>query len=182
MKKLLLMGWLGVILSGCATQIQGPNYQSVNPSFDLFAFFDGSVKAWGIVQNRSGELVQRFEVDIDGRVEGNRLILDEIFEYGIGDGAKQRTWIIEKLPNGGYRGFAHDVLDEASGESFGNAFHWSYGMEIPVGQRTIEVQFEDWFWALDDSRILSRSYLQKFGFDVAEVTLFMERNEFVTDQ
>ena len=55
-------------------------------------------------------------------------------------------------------------------------------MEIPVGQRTIEVQFEDWFWALDDSRILSRSYLQKFGFDVAEVTLFMERNEFVTDQ
>ena len=110
MKKLLLMGWLGVILSGCATHIQGPNYQSVNPSFDLFEFFDGSVKAWGIVQNRSGELVQRFEVDIDGRVEGNRLILDERFEYGIGDGAKQRTWMIDKLPDGSYRGFAHDVL------------------------------------------------------------------------
>ena len=182
MKNILLMSWLVAILSGCATHIQGPNYQAVNPSFDLFAFFDGPVKAWGIVQNRSGELVQRFEVDIDGRVEGNRLVLDEVFEYGIGEGVEQRTWMIEKLPDGRYRGFAHDVLDEASGESFGNAFHWSYGMEIPVGQRTIEVQFEDWFWALDDSRILSRSYLQKFGFDVAEVTLFMERDEFVTDQ
>ena len=102
--------------------------------------------------------------------------------YGIGDGAKQRTWMIDKLPDGSYRGFAHDVLGEASGESFGNAFHWSYRMEIPVGQRTIEVQFEDWFWALDDSRILTRSYLQKFGFDVAEVTLLMERDEIVTPQ
>jgi len=44
------------------------------------------------------------------------------------------------------------------------------------------VQFEDWFWALDDSRILSRSYLQKFGFDVAEVTLLMERDEIKTPE
>jgi len=73
-------------------------------------------------------------------------------------------------------------LGEASGESFGNAFHWSYRMEIPVGQRTVEVQFEDWFWALDDSRILSRSYLQKFGFDVAELTLLMERDEIKTHE
>lgn len=176
MKKMLLMSWLVAILTGCATHIQGPNYQSMNPSFELFEFFDGPVKAWGIVQNRSGELVQRFEVDIDGRVEGNLLILDEVFEYGIGNGVKRRTWMIEKSPDGSYRGSAHDVVGEASGESFGNAFHWTYRMEIPVGKRTIEVQFKDWFWALDDNRILSRSYLQKFGFDVAEITLLMERD------
>jgi hypothetical protein len=38
------------------------------------------------------------------------------------------------------------------------------------------VRFEDWFWALDKNRIMNRSYLQKFGFDVAEVTIFMERH------
>jgi hypothetical protein len=37
------------------------------------------------------------------------------------------------------------------------------------------VQFNDWIWALDGSRIVNRSYIQKFGLDIAEVTIFMER-------
>ena len=39
------------------------------------------------------------------------------------------------------------------------------------------VRFEDWIWALHKRRILNRSYIQKFGFDVAEITIFMERRE-----
>jgi hypothetical protein len=48
-------------------------------------------------------------------------------------------------------------------------------MDIPVDDTLYEVSFEDWFWAIDDRRLFNRSYLQKFGFDVAEVTIFMER-------
>ena len=48
-------------------------------------------------------------------------------------------------------------------------------MEIPVGNTLYEVGFEDWFWAIDDRRLLNRSYIQKFGLDMAEVTIFMER-------
>lgn len=175
MKRLLLICCITAVLSGCATTIHGPNYQAVEPPLDLFEFFDGSVKAWGLVQNRSGELVQRFEVDIEGRVEGNRLILDEVFQYSIGEGVLERTWHIDRREDGSYEGSAADILEEAHGRSFGNAFHWTYRMAIPVGERVIEVTFEDWFWALDEKRLFNRSYLQKFGFDVAEVTLFMER-------
>lgn len=171
-------GWVllcAIALTGCATHLEGGRYQRVEPKFDLFAFFDGPVRAWGLVQGRDGELVQRFIVDIDGRMEGNQLILDETFEYAIGEGPKTRTWVIEKRGDGGYSGSAGDISGLANGQSFGNAFHWQYEMDIPVGERMIRVQFSDWFWALDESRLFNRSYLQKFGFDVAEVTIFMER-------
>jgi hypothetical protein len=67
------------------------------------------------------------------------------------------------------------VSGEARGRSYGNAFHWQYAMDIPVRGQMLEVKFSDWFWALDEQRLMNRSYLQKFGVDVAEVTIFMER-------
>lgn len=70
-------------LSGCSVSVDGEDYQAVSPKFDIEQFFDGNVKAWGIVQNRSGEVVQRFVVNIDGSIEGNTLTLDETFEYGV---------------------------------------------------------------------------------------------------
>jgi hypothetical protein len=80
-----------------------------------------------------------------------------------------------RLANGQYQGTAGDILGEATGSTFGNAFHWAYRMDIPVDDKLYEVGFEDWFWAIDDRRLFNRSYIQKFGFDVAEVTIFMER-------
>jgi hypothetical protein len=162
-------------LAGCATTIEGPRYQTTEPRFDLFSFFDGPVKAWGLVQGRDGELIQRFEVEIDGSVQGDQLTLDETFTYGFGDGVESRVWTITRGAGGRYTGRAGDVLGEARGTSYGNAFHWQYAMDIPVRGQTLEVQFSDWFWALDETRIMNRSYIQKLGFDVAEVTIFMEQ-------
>ena len=50
-------------------------------------------------------------------------------------------------------------------------------MDLPVGDRTYRVRFDDWIFALDAQRIVNRSYLQKFGIDVAEVTIFMQRRD-----
>ncbi len=168
-----LMLWL----AGCATAIDGARYQATEPAFDLFEFFDGSVKAWGLVQGRDGELIQRFEVAIEGSIEGDQLTLDETFTYGFGEGVESRVWTITRRADGSYSGRAGDVSGEARGRSYGNAFHWQYAMDIPVRGQMLEVKFSDWFWALDEQRLMNRSYLQKFGFDVAEVTIFMERQE-----
>ena len=162
-------------LSGCATSLEGERYRAIEPRFDLFQFFDGNVKAWGLVQNRKGEVIQKFEVDIKGTISGNRITLDERFEYAIGTGPARRVWQIERLEGGLYQGTADDIIGEASGASYGNALRWSYRMNIPVDDTLYEVGFEDWFWAIDDRRLFNRSYIQKFGFDTAEVTIFMER-------
>ena len=174
-KPLLVWCVCALTLSGCATRLDGLQYQAVEPRFDLFGFFEGSVTAWGLVQGRDGELIQRFRVDIEGRVDGDRLTLDETFTYGFGEGVTHRVWTIDRVAPGQYRGQAGDVLETALGQAYGNAFRWTYRMSIPVGGRAFDVRFEDWFWAVDERRIMNRSYLQKFGLDVAEVTLFMER-------
>ncbi|HAN80003.1 MAG: hypothetical protein CMD54_06765 [Gammaproteobacteria bacterium] len=175
MKQNFFVLIVAVVLVGCATNLDGERYRSVRPNFDLFEFFNGTVRAWGLVQNTSGEVVQRFEVDIRGTVSGNRITLDETFRYAIGTGPEKRVWKVDRLDTGEYRGIAEDVLGEATGSVYGNAFRWSYRMEIPVRNTLYEVAFEDWFWAIDDRRLLNRSYIQKFGFDIAEVTIFMER-------
>ena len=172
--RIILLTML-LFLGGCATTLDGTRYLSQEPRFDLFNFFNGDVRAWGIVQNRSGEVVQRFEVDIDGNVSGQTLTLDETFRYSLGDGVKERVWTITREDDGSYVGGAGDILGPASGSSYGNAFRWTYAMDLPVEDQTYRVKFDDWIFALDDRRILNRSYIQKFGLDVAEVTIFMER-------
>ncbi|CAI4159835.1 hypothetical protein ALT717_20140 [Alteromonas macleodii] len=34
-------------LSGCSVSVDGEDYRSVSPVFDIEQFFDGNVKAWG---------------------------------------------------------------------------------------------------------------------------------------
>ncbi|GMM67729.1 MAG: DUF3833 domain-containing protein [Pseudomonadota bacterium] len=162
-------------LSGCSVSVEGNDYKAVQPAFDLEQFFDGDVKAWGIVQNRSGEVVQRFIVDIAGKVEGDTLTLDEKFEYGVGEGPTERVWTIVKQSDNTFIGSATDIEGPAKGTSYGNAFNFHYEMDLPVDDTTYAVTFDDWFWAFDENTMMNRSYIRKFGIVMAEVTIFMQK-------
>jgi hypothetical protein len=174
---LRLASFLGIIflLAGCSISIDGNNYDEQQPKFVLEEFFDGKVIAWGIVQDRSGEIVQRFKVNIDGTVENDKVILDETFEYGLGDGPIKRVWTINKNTDGTYTGNAGDIAGPATGISYGNAFNFSYEMDLDVGDSTYRVKFDDWFWAIDNDNMMNRSYIKKFGIVMAEVTIFMQK-------
>ena len=173
--RILLAVTFATGLAGCAGAPEGDTYRQQTPAFDLYQFFSGDVKAWGIVQNRSGEVVQRFVVDIDGSVDGDTLTLDESFNYGVGDGPTSRTWTIVKQSDNSYVGRASDIDGPATGTSFGNAFNFHYEMDLPVDDTTYSVTFDDWFWAFDDSTMMNRSYIRKFGIVMAEVTIFMQK-------
>lgn len=162
-------------LSGCSVSVDGKDYTGVSPDFEIKAFFNGDVKAWGIVQNRSGKVVQRFIVDINGRIENDVLILEESFDYGVGDGVKSRTWQIQQTGANRFVGNAGDIAGPAEGTAYGNAFNFHYEMDLPVDDTTYRVTFDDWFWAFDDTTMMNRSYIRKFGLVVAEVTIFMQR-------
>ncbi len=61
------------------------------PKLDLFAFFDGRVEGWGLVEDRFGRLRRQFHVVIDGSIAGDELTLDEVFRYADGD-VGERQW------------------------------------------------------------------------------------------
>ena len=164
-----------LFIGACSVSLDAKKYEQMEPKFDIDTFFDGKVKAWGIVQNRDGDIVQRFTVDINGYKEDGNLILDESFVYGFGDGAKSRVWTLNKNADGTYTGNAGDIAGPAKGTPHGNAFNFSYEMDLAVGDSTYRVHFDDWFFAFDEETMMNRSYIKKFGIVMAEVTIFMQK-------
>lgn len=177
MKKCIAMIVACMSLMGCGVSIDGELYKQHDPAFELETFFEGKVTAWGIVQNRSGDVVQRFIVDIDGSMVDDELILDETFNYQLGEGPSKRIWRLVKNQDGTYTGSAGDIAGPATGKSHGNAFNFTYEMDLEVAGSRYRVNFDDWFWALDDSTMMNRSYIKKFGIVMAEVTIFMQKQD-----
>lgn len=168
-----LLGALAV--SACSISIDGEKYLNTGAEFSLFNFFEGDVRGWGIVQDRDGNLLQRFVVDIDGTIRGDTITLDETFDYSIGDGVIKRLWTITDKGDNAFEGGAADIEGPAKGTSYGNAFYWRYEMDLPVDDTTYRVNFQDWMWAFDENTIMNRSYIKKFGIVFAEVTIFMQK-------
>jgi len=174
-----ILPFLVLVLMLCTSCSQTPNgkvYLNESPQFDLFTFFNGKTKAWGIVQNFSGDVVQRFTVSIDGTLHNdNHIELNEWFTYQQGGGLASRTWQIHRLEDGKIQGSAGDIAGMANGTIFGNAFQFVYEMDLPVDDTTYRVKFDDWMWMLDERTLINRSYIKKWGVTVAEVTLFMQK-------
>lgn len=166
---------LGVImlLSACSsTPVE--TYQDTTPQVSLEKFFDGPIKGWGILQDRSGNVTRRFDIDMQGSWEGNTGTLKEQFSFY--DGEKQeRTWTIRKTGENTYEGTADDIIDKALGKTSGSAVQWKYSMDLPVGDTTYRITFDDWMFQMNDGVLVNRSYLKKFGFTVAELTIFMQK-------
>ena len=102
-----------------------------DPEFALFEFFEGEVLAWGLLQDRSGQQTRRFEVQIQGEIQGQLLTLTEDFVFDDGE-KQQRIWKITARADGTYIGEADDVIGEANGVVAGNALHWQYVLRVPV--------------------------------------------------
>lgn len=163
---------LCVILTGCSAAL--PEHQQLTPKLDLFAYFEGNVVAWGMVQDYKGNQIRRFEVKIKGTIEGKKLTLVEDFVYADGE-TSQRIWYITKHNNNQFTGKAADVIGEAQGISMGNALRWQYTLALPVDGETYHVQFDDWMFLQDDKRLFNRATMNKLGVTVGEVTLFFEK-------
>lgn len=173
LRLVLLAGLAGLVLAGCAGQ-QLNEYAGEKPTLDLSQYFNGKLIAHGMFQDRSGQVVRRFVVDMEGTWNGNQGVLDERFTYSDGT-TERRVWRLTKHENGRYTGTADDVEGEASGQTAGNAFRWGYTLRLPVDGKVYEVQFDDWMYLIDDKVMLNRATMSKFGIRLGEVTLSFTR-------
>ncbi len=161
-----------IFLGSCSADLD--NYQSTTPRFDLFGYFEGNVKAWGMVQDYTEQQTRRFEVKIIGTVEGNTLTLVEDFAFDDGE-LDQRTWVINKLNDGSYQGKAEDILGVAIGQEQGNALQWRYDFELKTDDSTITVAFDDWLYRQDEKHVFNLTKIKKFGIEVGTITLFFQK-------
>lgn len=162
------------MLNGCAS----PNikqYKDSGPTMRVEEYFNGPIKAWGIVQNWRGHVVARFDVDMVGSWDGDVGTLDEDFTYYDEDKTDQRTWTIRKVGENQYEGTAGDIIGKAEGASAGNAVSWKYVMEVPVNDTIYNLTLDDRMFLMNDGVLINRTYMKKFGITVAELTIFMQK-------
>jgi len=170
---LLMLG-----LAGCAGP-QVSDYAREQPKLDLRQYFNGTIDAYGVFTDRSGQVVKRFTVVMTCTWSGppgqETGVLDEVFTYS--DGSRdRRVWTLQRTGEGRYVGTAADVVGQAQGEVSGNAFRFGYTLRLPVDGRTYEVQFDDWMYLMDDRVMLNKAVMSKFGIRLGEVTLsFVKR-------
>ena len=168
--KLFCAMLLLTLLAACASKVEPSHYAAEEPELDLQQYFNGTLDAWGMFQDRSGKVVKRFTVVMRCKWEGNIGTLDEDFTYS--DGTKQkRVWTLRKVGANRYIGTAPDVIGEAVGTTAGNTLNWQYVLALPVDDKVYNVHFDDWMYLMDDRVMLNRATMSKFGFKLGEVTL-----------
>jgi Protein of unknown function (DUF3833) len=157
-------------MSACASAPTPADYANESPKLDLRSYFNGPLTAYGVFTDRSGKVVRRFTVKMTGTWNGNQGVLDEDFSYS--DGKKEkRVWRLTDLGGGRYSGRADDVVGTAVGNAAGNALNWRYTLALKLDERTIDVQFDDWMYLMDERILLNKAAMSKFGIYLGEVTL-----------
>ena len=151
------------------------DFKNTEPVLKIEKYFEGNVKAWGVLQDRSGKVTRQFKADMLGKFENNILTLEEDFFWKDGENQK-RVWKIEKIDEHNYLGTASDVVGKAKGVSYGSAFKFEYSLMVPFKGKNIKISFDDWIFKQDDKTAINRATLSKFGFKVGELTVVFHKN------
>jgi hypothetical protein len=159
-----------ITLNGCMT-MKPSNFKNEIPKFILEDYFQGKTQAWGIFEDRFGNVKRQFVVDITGVWDGETLTLNENFKFN--DGEKSfRQWKIKKIQNNIYEGRADDVIGVAKGVASGNSLNWSYILDLKTGEnKTLRVKFDDWMFLQPGGVLLNRARMSKFGVELGQVTI-----------
>jgi hypothetical protein len=163
-----------IFLTGCSA-VDLKQYSSNSPKLDLFDYFIGETKGYGIVQDRKGTLTRQFTVDITGTIQADgSLKLYEKFDWS--DGEKStRTWIITTNGNHLYSGTAEDVASPADGIAYGNVLNWQYLLNLKVDDTTWKIKFDDWMFLVTDQVLINKAKMSKYGLTVGEVTIVFQK-------
>ena len=81
----------------------------------------------------------------------------------------------DKKGENDYSGFAEGVVGLASGSVSGNAFNWKYKFNLPIGNSTWKVDFDDWMFLQDEKYLINIAKVKKFGITLGTVVLFFNK-------
>ena len=151
------------------------DFKDQKPRLIIEDFLSGNVKAWGVLQSRSGKVMRQFSAELKGKWDGKQLILDEKFYWSDGE-VQTRQWKINKLDDHNYTGTASDVVGTAKGYSYGPAFKFEYVLLVPVKGKNMKITFDDWIFKQEENIAINRATMKKFGLKVAELTVMFVKN------
>ena len=71
MKIIFITILIGILLTSCSGNKMKPiDLKDQKPRLIIEDYLSGNVKAWGILQNRSGKVTRQFSADLNGKWDG----------------------------------------------------------------------------------------------------------------
>ena len=169
--SLLILGL--TLVSGCAS-VSVEDYAKNHPRMDVREFFDGNLSAHGIVKNRSGEVIRYFNASIIASWEDGVGKLDETFYFDDGEEQK-RIWVLQPDGSGNLSGTANDVVGSSKMNVSGNSLFMQYILRIPYEDDTLDLQIDDRMYRVSDRVVINESTMSKWGFEVGQIILVIEK-------
>ena len=170
MKNLIIIFFTTILLTGC-TGMKIEDFNNTSPEFIPQEYFNGKLRAYGLVKDRSGKITRTFKGTMIGSWDkyGNGK-LEEFFVYN--DGEKlERTWILIPTQDKKFIATADDIVGPSAMIANGNTVMLDYVMRVPYNDSTIDISVKDWLHLQDDGVIINHSKLKKFGFVVGEIVI-----------
>ena len=67
------------LITSCSNSsaVKPEEFKNKEPKLVSEEYMSGNVKAWGVLQNRSGKVTRQFSADLNGTWDGKQLILKE---------------------------------------------------------------------------------------------------------
>lgn len=172
--RFFILLFTATLLGACSS----PNvkkYEAEKPKLTLEGYFNGKMKGHGVVMSRSGEVTRRFVVQLDGQWTGATGVLKEDFVWADGE-KSQRIWTLTKTADGKYEGTAGDVIGKADGASAGNAFNWTYKMDLKTKDSSYNINFDDWMFLVDENVLINEATMYWYGIRVGKVLISFDKN------
>jgi len=151
--------------------MQIEDFTNKTPEFIPQDYFNGKLKAYGLVKDRSGKIIRTFKGELIGSWDDKGIgTLDEKFVYD--DGEKlTRIWKLEPTGLKTFDATAGDIIGTAKMQVNGNTVMIDYVMRVPYGDSTIDINVQDWLHLQEDGIIINHSKMKKFGFTVGELVI-----------
>lgn len=159
------------------SKITPKDYENNNPKLDIRQYLNGKIKAWGMLEDRSGKITRRFTVDMEGKWNGNEGVLEEYFTFDDGE-KSERIWTIKFSDDHNFTATAADVIGQAKGSQYGNVMQMEYVLDLEIDRQKktrYNVKLDDWMYLLDEKILVNKSEIKKFGITGAKLTIFFQK-------
>ena len=140
------------------------------PTFNMADYFEGRTRAWGMFESITGKIKKSFVADIDGRWQGDEFLLEEDFTFS--DGEKEtRVWRLQFNDDGSFQASCPDTPTPGKGVMTAMRGDLAYSMALKVGGKKMMLSFSDLFYQIDETTVLNRARVKKFGIPVGQVLI-----------
>ena len=159
---------------GCA--MSPADFSGGGPAFDVQKFYTGHTRSTGVIETRGGKPLKPVSTETWGRMRDGVLTLNQ--EIRIGEGQpRRRVWKIRRVDAQRFSATTDSVVGTARGESYGNAFRFSYTLALQPGNPLSHVRMTHWMYLQPGGRtMLNRVTVRKAGFIVAQISEVFARS------